>query len=326
MTHAAMLSGKYKRFIINDIAPMITQLFCDAVAGKYRDEKRWISREDFEKYKDVDPYVRYCWSFGNEGNDYMYAPEVERFKKWLHCIFFAETPKEARLYWKKFIAEFKAVKDDVDRLTQEVGNLCNDYGVELMRKPDGTVDAEKIKRDVFSVLSADMREYLRDALKKSGHTAADVDRLLGTKRMACHYFGKSEWSLPTEAAYEKMKTIMPDLTIPWLVLHERLESLQSLERYSLDYQEVKIPDGAVIYCDIPYKGVSGYQKDGFDHERFYAWAKGKKNIYVSEYHMPEDFECILEIDTMTHLNGKCPAERTERLWRNRETNRFKGDN
>lgn len=47
ITHAAMLSGKYKNFIINDINPHPTQLFVDAINGKYKDETRWISRDDF---------------------------------------------------------------------------------------------------------------------------------------------------------------------------------------------------------------------------------------------------------------------------------------
>ena len=46
VTHCALLSGKWKRVIANDTSDVV-RLFGDAVAGKYRDEKRWISREDF---------------------------------------------------------------------------------------------------------------------------------------------------------------------------------------------------------------------------------------------------------------------------------------
>lgn len=46
MTHCAMGSGKYHNFIANDIGDA-PQLFANAIAGKYRDERRWISREDF---------------------------------------------------------------------------------------------------------------------------------------------------------------------------------------------------------------------------------------------------------------------------------------
>ena len=80
VTHAAMLSGKWRNFIVNDISDA-PQLFADAVAGKYHDESRWISREDFFKLKDADRYVSLCWSFGNNRKDYMYAKTLEPWKK-----------------------------------------------------------------------------------------------------------------------------------------------------------------------------------------------------------------------------------------------------
>ena len=44
--------------------------------GKYVDEKRWISREDFYKLKDTDPYVAIVWSFGNNMRDYLIVVNV----------------------------------------------------------------------------------------------------------------------------------------------------------------------------------------------------------------------------------------------------------
>lgn len=83
VTHAAILSHKYERFIINDTSD-ITQLFTDAIAGKYRNERRWISREDFFKYKDTDAFIRTCWSFGNGGRDYIYSTKLEPYKRAYH--------------------------------------------------------------------------------------------------------------------------------------------------------------------------------------------------------------------------------------------------
>ena len=83
VTHAAMLSGKWDRIVANDIGDA-PELFCDAIDGKYADEKRWISREDFQNLKDTDPYVSLCWSFGNNRRNYLYAREAEPWKKALH--------------------------------------------------------------------------------------------------------------------------------------------------------------------------------------------------------------------------------------------------
>ena len=84
VTHAALARGRYKRYVANDIDGRGVRLFTDSIRGKYRDERRWISREDFERLKATDPYVALCWSFGNNGRNYLYSREVEPWKKALH--------------------------------------------------------------------------------------------------------------------------------------------------------------------------------------------------------------------------------------------------
>lgn len=56
-----------------------------------------------------------------------------------------------------------------------------------------------------------LRTYLKACLKASGRKAAEVDKHLGTSGMAGHYFGASQWSMPTREAYEKMRQIIPQL-------------------------------------------------------------------------------------------------------------------
>ena len=83
ITHAAMLSGKYKRIIANDITDSAL-VFKDAIRGRFRNEKRWISRDDFKRLKDTDPYVRMCFSFGNDLNSYCYGKNLEAYKRAFH--------------------------------------------------------------------------------------------------------------------------------------------------------------------------------------------------------------------------------------------------
>lgn len=82
VTHAAILSGKYKKIIFNDITDS-TQVFLDAIRGKFRNENRWISREDFKRLKDTDAYVRICFSFGNDQRGYAYG-DIEPYKRAFH--------------------------------------------------------------------------------------------------------------------------------------------------------------------------------------------------------------------------------------------------
>ena len=118
MSHCAVLSGKYKKVIYNELEPLIYNGFVMAINGEFENEKRWISREEFFRLKDTDPYVAMCFSFGNDLRSYAYSPENEHLKEHLHKIFFAETPKQARLHWKNFIREFALVKQEIGELTQ----------------------------------------------------------------------------------------------------------------------------------------------------------------------------------------------------------------
>ena len=330
VTHAAILSGKFGRFIANDITEH-PQVFRDAIDGKYRNECRWISREDFLRLKDDDPYVRLCWSFGNDMKTYMYAPEVERFKKHMHAIFSAGTPTSARLAWKGFVREFAKVRDKIGELTQKVLKLCAACDVAPQYNADGTLNTKAIHTDVFRVKSAYLRKYLQNALKLSGLTQKDVDRRLGNY-MGRHYFSESQWMLPSSEQYEKLQEILPALTIPWAPLNEslqslerlerlqsleRLESLQSLERLKLsrkDYSDVAIPPGATVYCDPPYANTSGYIDD-FDHERFYRWLRSMEfPVFVSEYSMPDDFICFASIDKACTYSSSKTIKRVEKMF------------
>lgn len=91
VSHAALLMGKYEHIHINDINWMCPTLFIDASNGKYNNENRWISREDFFRLKDTDPYVAVVWSFGNNLRDYLYSKEIEPLKKAIHyAMFFSD--------------------------------------------------------------------------------------------------------------------------------------------------------------------------------------------------------------------------------------------
>ena len=74
VTHAAMLSGKYQQFVVNDLRGWLPAAFQKAIHGGYAHEDRWISREDFERLKSTDAYAAMCFSFGNNARTYMYAP------------------------------------------------------------------------------------------------------------------------------------------------------------------------------------------------------------------------------------------------------------
>ena len=91
VTHYAMLSRRWQQYNINDLNGMMPQMFVDAAHGKFANEDRWISRDDFFKLKGNDGYVAVCFSFGNDLRSYAYAPEVEIVKHAAHmAIMFSD--------------------------------------------------------------------------------------------------------------------------------------------------------------------------------------------------------------------------------------------
>ena len=84
ITHRALIENRWKKYVINDVDSRCPKLFLDAINGKFKNETRWISREDFFRLKDDDGYVAFCWSFGNDGSSYLYSKEKEPYKKALH--------------------------------------------------------------------------------------------------------------------------------------------------------------------------------------------------------------------------------------------------
>lgn len=79
ITHAAILSGKYEKFIVNDIGDA-PQVFINAIKGEYKNKNRWISREQFFKEREQNPFIKYIWSFGNNGSDFLYGKDVEKYR------------------------------------------------------------------------------------------------------------------------------------------------------------------------------------------------------------------------------------------------------
>ena len=85
MTHAAMISGKYDKFLANDLHGFGLRLFISAIKGECNGRwKEWVSREEFMAKRDTDPLIALCWSFGNNMSQYVYGANIEDAKRIEH--------------------------------------------------------------------------------------------------------------------------------------------------------------------------------------------------------------------------------------------------
>ena len=86
ITHYQLLQNQYKNYYANDFNQLVVKAFDMAIHGKFKNETRWISHEEFDKLKNVDPYVAFCFSFGNDLKSYAYGKDIEPYKKALHYL------------------------------------------------------------------------------------------------------------------------------------------------------------------------------------------------------------------------------------------------
>lgn len=301
VSHAALLRNKYEHIHINDINWMCPTLFIDALNGKYQNETRWISREDFFRLKDTDPYVAVVWSFGNNMQNYLYSKEIEPLKKAIHyAIFFRDYSLGKDLgYDLSFIEPIS----DIQRRYAAVKRYFSQFGHFQQQSFEG---------------GQNHRDY------RSQRLTAEKIRLENAER----------WN--TRAIFQKKKIQTPRRTSirrstqlhctdcntgsdNYPCREIRGGAISNITSSVLDYAKVEIPNDSVIYCDIPYEGTDGYlEKDsgGFDYERFYDWCEHQTQpVFISSYQMPDDrFDCIEEFSHRSTLSATANNLVTERIY------------
>lgn len=142
ITHCGLLADKWDEYLYNDINPMITRLFVDAINGKYHDERRVITREDFEALKDTDAFVKYIWSFGNNGTGYLWGKDIEELKQTACHALVDETITERRLAYGRLIRMLKGEKIDNIRKyelepLERLGRVQELHALESLEKAQG---------------------------------------------------------------------------------------------------------------------------------------------------------------------------------------------
>ena len=161
ITHCAMLSGKWEKYLYNDINPLITQFFADAVNGKYKNESRVITRKEFEALKDTDPYAKYIWSFGNDGETYLWGSDIEEIKCQACRMLMAETLKERRLEYRKFIKMLNSdFKNRHLEILQSLQSLERLQSLESLQRLERLESLERLQiLQSLEITNIDYRDY-----------------------------------------------------------------------------------------------------------------------------------------------------------------------
>ncbi|MNS96684.1 Modification methylase DpnIIB [compost metagenome] len=117
-----------------------------------------------------------------------------------------------------------------------------------------------LRRQVFAPLI----EYFRNAREAAGVTAADIHAATGVN-MASHWFGYSQWQMPSQAQYEKLQALFADrlgedyhsLSETYQGLNKTYQGLAaSYEQLRVDFDRLRRP--FTVTRHVPYTDVWAY--------------------------------------------------------------------
>jgi site-specific DNA-adenine methylase len=147
---------KWKNVYYNDIDVGVCELN-KAIWSETFDfekaQKTWISRERFFVEKDNPTawgaFIRFCWSYGNSGNSYIYNKDVELAKCIIHHLIVYDSPfipnasiKEKRLFMADFISKFDIIEN------------CREVNLEIVER------IQRLKDVKISTSNMDYRDVI----------------------------------------------------------------------------------------------------------------------------------------------------------------------
>ena len=315
VTDCILRKGRAGRVVANDLDSMPVKCFEMAVCGEFADEDRWISREAFFMLKDTDPYVRFCFSFGNNAKSYLYSTTIEPYKRSVHYVLFHD-------YW-----------DDFDRLCPEVCDACRAALDGITDRKERRINFNRAFTNRIKELSGDnwfapivqnnplyrtvkTKNPKRDFLDGEGSQSLEgMTRLQSLQSLERLERLDSLHSLQSLESLERLQSLQSPERLERLQSLQSLESLEpSLETSNLDYraltERILATDNSFVYCDPPYCGTQGYGE--FDYDAFLDWALEigqKRPILISEYAI--DREGFLEVDSKLKLSSfNCNGSKT----------------
>ena len=286
VTDCILRKGRAKHVVANDLDSMPVKCFEMAVRGDFTDEDRWISREEFLMLKDTDPYVRFCFSFGNNAKNYMYSTTIESYKRAVHYVLVHD-------YW-----------DDFDRLCPEVCDACRSA-------LDGMTDRKERRINFNRAFTNRIKELSGDNWCAPIVQGNPLYRTVKTKKPKRGLSAGEDTRLENIISLQSLESLERLERLQSLQSLERLERLQSLERLqpsletsNLDYraltERILATDNSFVYCDPPYRDTAGYGE--FDYDAFLDWALeiGQKHpVLISEYAI--DHDGFIEVDSKLKL-------------------------
>lgn len=284
---------KYKNFHANDIKSDVIQLFKEALTGKYSEKSfkpDWISRKEFDRLRENDPYIRYVWSFGNNGKNYLYSGKIEEYKKSLHnAIVFNQFDDLAikTLKMDKWPDKIDSIYKKRLYLRKKIEYYrVNNLIPEVLYKYLPEKELKTIKKNKAKKINCNNKSKRLQPLQQIEQLER-LERLEQLERL--QHLQQLQQLIQWESLgrIQCLKQLQPLERIGQLQQLESLGLPQKLTLTNLSYEQVEVKPNSIVYCDPPYRGTFDYHLS-FDREKFLNWADSLQEIvFISEYNIDD---------------------------------------
>ncbi len=282
--------NKIKKVIYNELNTGVVELL-----KKIRDDGiteefyQWIDRDTFHKYKNEDTwyggFVKVCYSFGNDQQNYLFNRELEQYKKNYHLVvvYGEDKLQEMKEYIEKYVYE-----------TYGISKVCN------LKMPIKKKIQER-RLEIRKQLTIYEKECKLEQLQQLER----LERLQQLEQL------------------QRLQQLEQLQQLQQLEQLQRLERLE-IQNKSFEDVIIETPvEETVIYLDPPYKNTGKYQKVVcYDLLNKYIQESPYK-IYLSSYEWGALYEVNCFDHRTTFSNGTNPKKVKEKLFCNREETKMK---
>jgi DNA adenine methylase len=210
--------------------------------------------------------------------------------------FLNDNLNENQTYWEPFIGGawiMHRINPDANRIGSD---LCMPLIQMYQQYQNGWEPPKEVSEELYQIA-------------KKGEVEPELQAFIG---FGCSFAGK--WF----GGYARDKNRNFALNA-YNSLNKKMNSMKNVTFIQGSYNKIDAPKNAIIYCDPPYTGTTGYDAVGkFEFTLFWEWVRmqSKYNkVFISEYQAPNDFKTVLEINTKTDVRGKNgKIDRIEKLF------------
>ena len=262
-----------------------------------------ISRDNSDNYEDwYVGYVQCVWSFGNNQRDYIFGKNIEAIKRAGHeLVINCNSDLIIEIIGKDAVDKVLSHNNRISRRFQLMKCICDrKFELEQLEQLQRIEQLERLQRIQQLQRLERLQQLQRIQQLQRLERLQRIEQLEQLQRI------QQLEQLEQLQRIQQLQRLERLEQLQRIEQLERLERLQQLELHSLNYNEVTIPHGSIVYCDPPYAGTAEYKEGSFNHAEFWEWCRkiSKTNkIYISEYSAPPDFVPVITFEQKSTLQG-----------------------